>query len=338
VTTTLHPQTWESRLLSLATETHPDTAAQVRRIPSTSGKLQAAYQHCAELTAVHSKSFYLASSLLPDEKRHAMRALYAFCRVSDDIVDHPQVDPQAGLASWRERALAPEVDTDDPVVLAWSDTRRRYGIPRHYAEQLMDGVGRDLTQKRYTTFIELSAYAYGVASTVGLMSMHIIGFQGVRAIPYAIKLGVALQLTNILRDVGQDWRAGRVYLPAQELADFDLDEGDLAAGVVTNRWRDFMRFQIERNRHLYREALPGLAYLNWEGRFAVGAAAELYRAILEDIEAHDYNVFSYRAHQGGWEKLRRLPGICWRSQTIRLPSPARPQRRLSPTLRTAGQL
>jgi 15-cis-phytoene synthase len=182
-------------------------------------------------------------------------------------------------------------------------------VPARYVEQLLDGVGRDLAQQRYQTFDELAGYAYGVASTVGLMSMHIIGYAGPQAIPYAVKLGVALQLTNILRDVGEDRRAGRLYLPAEELAAFGLTEADLAAGRVDERWRRFMRYQIRRNRRLYAEAWPGIALLNRDGRLAIRAAADLYRAILADIEAHDYDVFSRRAHVSAWGKLRRLAAI-----------------------------
>ena len=126
------------------------------------------------------------------------------------------------------------------------------------------------------------------------MSMHIIGFAGNQAIPYAIKLGVALQMTNILRDVGEDWRAGRVYLPQDELAQYGLGEADLAAGEVTDRWRGFMRFQIERNRRLYAESLPGVGLLHQDGRFAISAAAELYQGIPDAIEHADYDVFSHR--------------------------------------------
>jgi phytoene synthase len=181
-------------------------------------------------------------------------------------------------------------------------------------EQLIEGVRRDLNQKRYATFEELTAYAYGVASTVGLMSMHIIGFSSPAAIPYAIKLGVALQITNILRDVSEDWRMGRLYLPLQELAAYGLSEADVARGQVDRRWRAFMRFQIARVRRLYEEAWPGIALLNKDGRFAIAAAGELYRAILDDIEAHDYDVFSRRAHLSAWRKLGRLPGIWWRNR------------------------
>src|SRR6185437_14455354 len=166
---------------------------------------------------------------------------------------------------------------------------------------------RDLRQQRYSTFAELADYCYGVASTVGLMVMHIVEFQSEDAMPYAVKLGIALQLTNILRDVEVDWQAGRLYLPLDELAQFGLTEADVARGVVDDRWRAFMRYQIARARSLYAEAEQGSALLDAEGRFAIAAAAGLYQAILGDIEAHDYDVFRRRAHIGSWSKLQRLP-------------------------------
>ena len=186
--------------------------------------------------------------------------------------------------------------------------------PKGYAEQLIEGVARDIQQKRYQTFEELAAYGYGVASTVGLMSMHIIGYASEEAMPYAIKLGVALQLANILRDVGEDWREGRVYLPQEELALFGLGDQDIARGEVDTRWREFMRFQIACNRDLYAQATPGIKLLSADGRRAVSAAGELYRGILDDIEAHDYDVFHRRAHVSRWGKLSRLPGIWWRGR------------------------
>ena len=130
-----------------------------------------------------------------------------------------------------------------------------------------------------------------------------------------MRLGIALQLTNILRDVGLDWQAGRLYLPLNELAQFGLSEVDIPRGRVDERWRAFMRHQIARTRALYAEAEPGIALLAPEGRFAIAAAANLYRAILEDIEAHDYDVFTRRAHVGLWGKLRRLPRIWWATRT-----------------------
>jgi phytoene synthase len=284
--------------------------------------LDRAYARCQHLTRTHGRTFYLATTLLPPEKRKAIRALYAFCRMSDNIVDgsvdgseeDAPEDVAARLAAWRRRATSPTPPVDDLVAVAWADTRSRCRIPERYAEQLISGVERDLSQTRYATFADLATYCYGVASTVGLMSMHIIGFAGEEAVPYAIKLGVALQLTNILRDVGEDWRGGRLYLPMDELVAFGLRQADLERGRVDDRWRALMRSQIDRNRRLYAEAWPGIALLSRDGRLAVAAAGALYRAILEDIEAHDFDVFHRRAHVSAWDKVRRLPGIWWRTR------------------------
>jgi phytoene synthase len=207
---------------------------------------------------------------------------------------------------------------NEMVAVAWTHARLTHKIPVRFAEQLIDGVAQDLTPRRYATFEDLAAYAYGVASTVGLMSMHIIGYTSNDAIPYAIKLGVALQLTNILRDVGDDLRNGRVYLPQDELDAFNLCEHQMQRGTVTRAWREFMKFQIERNRSLYAEAMPGIAYLAPKGRFAISAAANLYRAILTDIENHDYDVFSRRASISTFGKIRRLPAIWWQSKTAQI--------------------
>lgn len=309
-----YPQTWEHYLLSLAYQARHSVTIPAINPVADSKLLARAYAHCDSIAATYSRSFYLATSLMSADKRRAIRALYAFCRVTDNIVDCPHGEAQKALTLWQRKALSPEPPLDDRVALAWADTRRRYRIPQRYAEQLIEGVTRDLNQTRYRTFEELTAYAYGVASTVGLMSMHVIGFAGAAAIPYAIKLGVALQFTNILRDIAEDWQMGRVYLPLEELAAFGLAEKDIAAGRVDERWRAFMRFQIERNRRLYAEAWDGIALLNPDGRLAVAAAGELYRAILEDIEAHDYDVFHRRAHVSTGEKLSRLPGIWWRNR------------------------
>ncbi len=311
---TLQTPAWEPRLLSLAQEAFHSITISFPKSIADEALLDQAYEHCESITKHHSRSFYLASSLLSAEKRRAVRALYAFCRTTDDIVDCPDCDAERSLAAWRHIALASEPPTDNLVAIAWADTQQRYHIPHRYAEQLIDGVARDLHQKRYGAFEDLAAYAYGVASTVGLMSMHIIGYTGAEAIPYAIKLGVALQITNILRDVGEDWRADRVYLPANELAQFDLGEADMARGIVDDRWRAFMQFQIDRNRRLYAEAWPGIQMLNPDGRMAIAAAGELYRDILADIEAHDYDVFSRRAHVSTAYKLMSLPGIWWRNK------------------------
>ena len=306
---------WEMPLLALAQDAcHSLTHMQTAQSQQDADLLNRAYAHCDAITAEHSRSFHLASGFLPPDKRRATRALYAFCRVTDDLIDRPVGDPVSMLAQWRHASLEQEPPSDDPVAIAWADTRQHYGIPRRYAEQLLEGVARDLRQQCYVTFDDLATYCYGVASTVGLMAMHIVGFSGQEAIPYAIKLGVALQMTNILRDVAADFANGRIYLPLDELQDFGITRHDLALGQLNDHWRAFMRFQIARNRQLYDESWPGIAMLDADGRFAIAAASVLYRGILDDIEAHDYDVFSRRAHVSTARKLARLPGIWWRAR------------------------
>ncbi|NCF65232.1 MAG: squalene/phytoene synthase family protein [Chloroflexi bacterium] len=316
---TIQMDTWENRLLRLAYAPQENWAGTRETALADPPALNRAYTHSEEITKEHSATFHLASALLPEEQRQAIRALYAFCRVSDDLVDKPQgqgasaTTEVARFERWRQRSLSNNPREEELVASAWADTRARFNIPRQYAEQLLDGVASDLTVKRYATFPDLANYCYGVASTVGLMSMHIVGFKDDSAIPYAVKLGVALQLTNILRDVAEDWENGRLYLPLEELAAFGLSEADIAAQTNDGRWKAFMAFQIERARRLYAEAMPGLVLLERRGRVAVAAAAELYCAILDDIEAHDYDVFSRRAYISNRQKVVRIPGIWWRA-------------------------
>jgi len=306
---------WEHRLLTLAQEALNSQTSSTH-IFANDDELNAAYRHCDMLTREHSRTFFMASSLLPEHKRRATRALYAFCRITDDIVDEfeDKDSAETTLRAWRVRVAETHPPANDLVALAWADARSQFNIPNGYAEQLIDGVARDLVQTHYETFDDLAAYSYGVASTVGLMAMHIIGFSGEEALPYAVKLGVALQVTNILRDVAQDWQISRRYLPLEDLHAFGIDEDFIERGIVDNRWRKFMQFQIARNHQLYADSMQGIAMLDSDGRFAIGAAAELYRAILSDIEKHDYDVFSRRAHVSLWGKLSRLPGIWRRSR------------------------
>ena len=203
---------WEFKLTNLAYEAL-ENPVHSKGVEIDEDTLDQAYLYCDSLTKKHSRTFYLASGLLPMPKRKSARALYAFCRISDDLIDLAEADPLERLKGWKQHALSTSLAENDPVAIAWLDTRIKYGIPLRYAEHLIDGVARDLDPARYDTFDELAEYCYGVASTVGLMVMHIIGFKGLEAIPYAIKLGVSLQLNNILRDVGEDWEAGRLYLP-----------------------------------------------------------------------------------------------------------------------------
>jgi phytoene synthase len=304
---------WENQLLALAGNVpHPHTRP-FFSYWAGDVSMRKAYKQAEKITAQHSKSFYLASGLLPEEKRSAVRALYAFCRTVDDIVDESSdVARDSRLDYWRGMIETASFADDDLVAAAWADTLARYHIPRHYALQLIDGVARDLSQVRYQTFDELATYCYGVASTVGLMSMYIVGFQSNEAVPYAIKLGVALQMTNILRDVGEDYQNGRLYLPREELAFYGIQESDIAKGRITNHWRQLMKFQIERTRQLYEDSWAGVKMLEREGQLAIGAASIFYQGILDEIEKNDYDVFTQRATLSAWDKVSRLPALIGR--------------------------
>lgn len=316
----IHLYSWEKSLVEQALTSQLSIIRNQALADQLGAELAADYDTCDEITRQNSRSFFMASRFLPEEKRRAVRALYAFCRKTDDIVDLEQEGQDRILREWRERSAATNFVKDDAIVNAWLDTRIRYHVPTKYIEQFLEGVARDLEPTTYHSFDELAQYCYGVASTVGLMSMAIVGFSGEEAIPYAVRLGIALQMTNILRDVAEDWKRGRVYLPTEELDAFGITLEDLAGsletGRVTNRWRNFMRFQIERTRRLYAEAWPGIAMLHPEGRFAIAAAADLYAGILDDIEAHDYDVFTRRAYVSDWKKLAALPGIMQRVRKL----------------------
>ena len=301
---------WENQLLALAGHVSDPSTRPFFSYWAGDASMRKAYRQADKITAEHSKSFYIASALLPEEKRSAVRALYAFCRTVDDIVDESS-DAERGdqLEYWRRMVETDSFSDNDLIAAAWADTLARYHIPRHYALQLIDGVARDLLQNRYQTFDELATYCYGVASTVGLMSMYIVGFKNNDAVPYAIKLGVALQMTNILRDVGEDYQNGRLYLPREELVLYGIRESDIAEGRIADNWRQFMKFQIERTRQLYEEAWTGVKMLEREGQLAVGAASLFYQGILDEIEKRDYNVFTHRASLSAWGKVSRIPAL-----------------------------
>jgi 15-cis-phytoene synthase len=257
--------------------------------------LSEAYQICFEISRKHSRSFFLSTQLLPPEKRCAIRALYAFCRTSDDLVDQPRANAVQALAEWVALVHAPQPPPNNAVLLAWNDTADRYAVPHTLPDELLAGIAMDLTVNRYATFDDLWLYCYRVASVVGLISMRIIGHcEG--AASYAIRLGVALQLTNILRDVGEDARRGRVYLPREDLERFGLCEEDILNGRCDDSFRSLMRFEIERANRLYEEAWPGIALLNPDGQLATAAAAEIYRGILGKIDRNDYDVYQRRAY------------------------------------------
>jgi len=308
---------WENQLLALAGNIPHPHKRPFFSYWAGDASLRIAYRKAEQITAEHSKSFYFASGLLPEEKRSAVRALYAFCRTVDDIVDESEDEQrESQLDYWRGMVEHASFLDNDLVAAAWADTLTRYHIPRYYALQLIDGVHRDITQSRYQTFDELTTYCYGVASTVGLMSMYIVGFNSNEAVPYAIKLGVALQITNILRDVGEDYQNGRIYLPREELAFYGIREQDIADGRITDNWRQFMKFQIERTRQLYEEAWEGVKMLEREGQLAIGAASVFYQGILDEIEKNDYDVFTQRASLSAMGKVSKVPALWLKIKTL----------------------
>lgn len=287
-----------------------------------------AYRECTRIIKEHSKSFYFSARLLPAPKRSSIMALYAFCRVSDDLVD--EVEVSADRASARTQAEhelyewaklcslgSQGAGVSHPVAHAWCDTQERFGIPRELPEELLAGIRMDLTLDRYATWDDLWVYCYRVASTVGLMSMYITGTQTMEAVPYAVQLGVALQLTNILRDVGEDAAAGRIYLPAEDLERFGYTPEMLMSQVINPGFIQLMNFEIERATALYRAAWAGIRMLPPDCRLGVAAAATLYRGILDKIVACRYDVFRNRAHVSGREKLLALPAVWWHSKTMR---------------------
>lgn len=292
-------------------------------LSNSTPQLDFAFAEAERLTRENSKTFHLATGLLPADARHAIRALYAFCRSTDDLVDKDGAT-LADVEAWRAQVALPADVQGERALQGWAFIRERYGINRRYEAELIDGVALDLSKNRYANWMELERYCYLVASTVGLLSMPIIGLADgasfEEAAPLAIKLGVALQLTNILRDVGEDVGRGRVYLPQTDLARFGLTEDDILNRVYDERFIELMKFEIRRARDLYHRALPGITLLSPAARPAVGAASLLYRAILNEIEALNYNVYAHRAHTSGWQKLLMLPGIVWTVWTVQAPN------------------
>lgn len=281
--------------------------------------LQQAYEYCRLTARTHAKSFYFSAQFLPRHKRKAIYAVYALCRHVDDAVDELNEPTEAAgrlaVAHWQEelnRVYKHEaVPHDDvsPVMRAWRDMLSRYPITQDLPLELMRGVLMDTHIKCYATWEDLKLYCYRVASTVGLMVTEIFGYQKPETLHYAEALGYAMQLTNILRDIGEDARLGRIYLPQDEIQKFGYTEAALMRGEINDAFRGLMKFEIERARALYRQAEQGIPLLDRDARFTVLLAARLYSRILDCIEAADYDVFTRRAHTTFTGKLRSVPRI-----------------------------
>ena len=257
------------------------------------------------------------------EKRRAIWAIYVWCRRTDELVDGAQAatTTDATLDHWErnlESIFAGHPVDDADVALV--DTLERFPIDIQPFRDMIAGQRMDLYRSRYETFEELELYCYRVAGTVGLMSTSVMGIDTSlgsapwsraqpqpNPAPEAIALGIANQLTNILRDVGEDARRGRIYLPLEDLERFNYTEKDLLKGVVDDRWRSIMRFQIQRARKFYVEAEKGISQLSPDARFPVWSALLLYSQILDAIERNQYDVFRKRAFVPKWQKFLSLP-------------------------------
>ncbi|MCI0503985.1 phytoene/squalene synthase family protein [Candidatus Micrarchaeota archaeon] len=256
-----------------------------------------------------SKTFYFASKFMGRERRSAFYAIYAFCRHTDDLVDDNEGNPRLQrmlIRNWRKRFLEAyrEGRSDDPVLNPFIHVMRRYRIPLRYPLELIRGVAMDISKKEYGTFAELRRYCFRVASVVGLMLMRTLGIKNARRSKRcAISLGIAMQLTNILRDVGEDARMGRVYFPKDELARFGLTIGDILSHRKTQNLVRFLKFQVERARGYYQEAMSSIATIHTDVRMVIALASTLYREILAVIEENGYEVFAKRAYVNTSRKI-----------------------------------
>ncbi|MFL5242239.1 MAG: phytoene/squalene synthase family protein [Gemmataceae bacterium] len=275
------------------------------------------YRYCERTARREAGNFYLAFRLLPRPKRLAMCALYAFFRMADDLADQdaPTETKRQKLALWREQMRQTlEGRFSHPLHAALYDAVSTFRIPGKYLEEVLDGVVMDLDLVRYKTFADLYPYCYRVASAVGLACLHIWGFSDENAKKHAEAAGIAFQMTNILRDLDEDAKRGRVYLPQEDLQRFQYAESQLQRRERNLAFTQLMRFEVERTKVYYDQAWPLLNYLDRPGRAVFLTMARTYHALLKLIEDHDYDVFSRRVRLSTWRKaglaLQALP-IRW---------------------------
>lgn len=256
----------------------------------------------------HGTSYYFATRFFPQAQREATFALYAFFRVPDELVDNPApgTDARRSLEDWRDawRRAYRTGHAHHPVLRVTAHVFHHYKIPYDYSEAFLAAMLRDLDDSTYATYTDLESYMYGSAAVVGLMMTHVIGFSDPAALPLAEKLGYAMQLTNFLRDIDEDWKLrGRIYLPLDELHNFGVSSTQIQERQFDADFHALMRFQIARAHRLYEEAAEGIPLLAPEGRRAVRVASALYRGILDKLAKQGNNPFAGRARTNTFEKL-----------------------------------
>jgi phytoene synthase len=267
--------------------------------------LAASYAFCRKVARARAKNFYYSFLLLDPPRRDAMCAIYAFMRHCDDLSDGPQKQTGEAFCQWRnqmEDALDGRCGTHS-LWPAFADAASRYGIPRRYFEEMIDGVWSDLEFQTMQSFEQLYGYCYRVASVVGLSVVHVLGYRSGEALPLAEKCGVAFQLTNILRDVREDYDNGRVYLPAEDLRRFGVEPSALAASIPSEAVRRLLAFEAERARGYYRESAPLVDLVEPPGRPMLWALIETYWRLLDRIEASGFDVLRQRISLPLAEKL-----------------------------------
>ena len=264
--------------------------------------LRASYLECKRLNSLHGKTYYLATLLLPPGKRPFVHALYGFARYADEIVDDlastlSLEEKEAMLRRWSEQLLddLSKGASSDHIGAALVDTVRRFVIPIEHFRAFLHSMAMDISISRYKNYAALMEYVYGSAAVIGLEMVPILGPLSEEAYPAAEKLGIAFQLANFIRDVGEDLDRGRIYLPLDELNSFNVTEEMLFARKVTPEIIDALKFNIERVRRLQREADPGIKMLAPESRACIEAASELYCGIVDEVEKIDYQIFEKRA-------------------------------------------
>ncbi len=270
--------------------------------------IEQGFKEAEEITRHYAKTFYLASNFLPQEKKRFSYAVYAICRLSDECVDGArQGNPEEKLKQLREKIerVYSQGVISESLLSSLRYTVIQCHIPKEYFLELIKGMEMDLVKKRYADFRELHLYCYRAAATVGLIMLKVLKVKNDAAQEYAINLSIAMQLTNIIRDIKEDFLRGRIYIPIDEIERFGIKEENFGKDAgKTDSFRRLLSFQIKRSREYYRLSAPGIKYIpGINTRLVIAAMSKMYSAILTRVEQNNYDVFSKRAVIGYYKKI-----------------------------------